>query len=525
MQTLFYGGHILTMDEPEYTDAVLVENGKILALGDREKLGKIAPRCKKVDLKGAAMLPGFVDAHSHFLQMALSFLRVPLNGADSSEEIKKRIAAFVEENHVKPGQWIACRDYDNNVMKDLRNPTLAELDDMAPQNPLVIHHKSGHMGLMNSKALEILGVTPDTPDPAGGRIEKVNGKLTGYMEENAFISTIKKIPMLEPEQIPGILQKAQSAYASFGITTMQDGMVVTMMMPVYEELIREGILNQDLVLYASPEDYGKVCQILGKYPENHHIKCGGMKIFLDGSPQGRTAWMREPYAGEETYCAYGTMTDEQVEAAFEAAAKENTQILAHCNGDAAAAQFLRCLEKVEVKYPQLKTLRPVIIHGQLMGRDQIQKAKELGAVISFFVAHVYHWGDVHIRNFGMERANYISPVRSAMEQKINVTFHQDSPVIDPDMLETMWCAVNRITKNGVQLGAEERVSAEDALRAVTVNGAYQYFMEKRIGSISLGKKADFVILDKDPLETAPDKIREIRVLATYKEGKCIYEAK
>ena len=233
--------------------------------------------------------------------------------------------------------------------------------------------------------------------------------------------------------------------------------------------------------------------------------------------------MRTPYKGDEPdYCGYGTMTDEAVENAFRMAAQKKAQIIAHCNGDGASEQFLRCLQKVEQEYPELRDLRPVIIHGQLLGVDQLPRVKALGAVISFFVAHVYHWGDVHIRNFGADRAAKISPARSAMELGIPVTFHQDAPVIQPDMLETLWCAVNRETRNGVTLGRDEQVSALDALKAVTVNAAYQYSDEKKYGSIEAGKAADFVVLDSSPLTVQPEQLRSIRVLETYKAGRSIY---
>ena len=199
-----------------------------------------------------------------------------------------------------------------------------------------------------------------------------------------------------------------------------------------------------------------------------------------------------------------------------------TQLLCHCNGDEAAEQFLRCLEQAEQRHPDLAQLRPVIIHGQLLGVDQLERVKKLGAVVSFFVAHVYHWGDVHIRNFGPDRAAQISPVRSALKWGIPVTFHQDAPVIQPDMLETVWCAVNRVTRQGVPLGTEECVLVQEALQAVTTGAAYQYFQEKTMGSIEPGKRADFVLLSQDPLEVPKEALREIQVLETIQGGQRIW---
>ncbi len=521
MKTLFFGGKILTMEEPLYQEALLVEDGKILALGRESDLREQAGECEKVNLRGGALLPGFVDAHSHFIQVAMSLLQVSLEEAQTPEEIGERIESFILSEGVAPGQWVVARDYDNNLMPDFKNPTLAQLDAFAPHNPLVIHHKSGHMGLMNSMALEKLGITPETPAPEGGRIQVADGKLTGYLEENAFIQCIKKIPMAEPGELMDAVVRAQDKYASYGITTVQDGMVMDLMLPLFQMIRDKGLLKLDLMLFLSTDVYEAGKKLFGTR-NTERIQAGGMKIFLDGSPQGRTAWMREPYEGSSDYCGYGTLSDAAVENAMILAAEQETQLICHCNGDAAAEQFLRCLEKVEKKYPNLANLRPVIIHGQLMGTDQLARAAKLGAMVSFFVAHTYHWGDVHLRNFGPERGANISPTASALKNGVKFTFHQDSPVIAPDMLETIWCAANRITKKGVHLNEAERISTLDALRAVTVNAAYQYFEEDRKGSLAPGKVADMVLLSEDPLAVPVEDLRKIKVLKTYKEGVCIY---
>ena len=393
-----------------------------------------------------------------------------------------------------------------------------QLDAMAPGHPLVIHHKSGHMGLMNSAALSALGITPETPVPPGGKIGVKDRCLTGYLEENAFFTYLKQLPPTPPDQLLSAYARAQEQYAAHGITTIQDGMAVEEMFPMYQMLLDSGILKLDLVVYPSPQAYDAAVERFGALPPERHLRIGGMKVYLDGSPQGRTAWMREPYAGEADYRGYGTMEDAALEEAMELACLRRTQLLCHCNGDGAAEQFLRCLAQVEQKHPEMAQLRPVIIHGQLLAPDQLPRVKELGAVVSFFVAHVYHWGDVHLRNFGPERASRISPARSALELGIPFTFHQDAPVIQPDMLETLWCAANRRTQSGVHLGPEEEIPVLDALRAVTTSAAFQYFRERELGAIAPGMAADFVILDRDPLTVPKEDLREIQVMAACKGG-------
>lgn len=514
---LFSGGPIVGMDPAVRGDAVLVEKGRISAVASLEELRAAAPDAVHVPLDGATLMPAFLDAHSHFTQTAFSFLQVSLDGAASEEEIAARLRAAA----VPPGQWIQARDYDHNILPGGRHPTLAFLDRAAPENPLIIQHKSGHLGLLNSRSLALLGIGPGTPSPSGGRIGMENGRPNGYLEENAFFEAMKKVPMPGKGAILDAYRKSQALYASHGIATVQEGMLTKEMLPLYQLLLGQDLLKLDLVAYADPAFYQEASALLNGLPGGTHFRIGGMKIFLDGSPQGKTAWLRQPYEGGD-FCGYGTLPDETVHRAFLHAAEAKTQLLAHCNGDAAAAQFLRCLAGTEAETPILATLRPVLIHGQILGEDQIPEAAALGAMVSFFVAHVYHWGDVHLRNLGPRRAARISPAASALRAGLPFTFHQDTPVIKPDMWETIWCAVCRKTRAGVLLGPEERISAAEALRAVTVSTAWQYGEERQKGSISPGKRADLIVVDKNPLEVPPEELRAIRVLRTYKDGEIVY---
>ncbi|MEG2073432.1 MAG: amidohydrolase, partial [Angelakisella sp.] len=393
----------------------------------------------------------------------------------------------------------------------------------APNNPLVLQHASGHVGVFNTRALAELGIDADTPAPAGGVIGHDHGRLNGYMEENAFFTYLKKVPMADMDALMTAFLKAQDGYASRGITTIQEGMAVGQLIPLYQMLLGGDMVKLDLVAYADMKDAEAIFAAFPKSVQKYsrHFKLGGYKIFLDGSPQGRTAWMKTPYQGESEYCGYGTMTDDEVTAAVRVAAKNHMQLLAHCNGDAAAQQYIDAIKTVSSE-TEVASLRPVMIHAQLLAKEQLPDIAALGIIPSFFVAHVFHWGDVHIRNFGAERAAQISPAASALSHNIRFTFHQDAPVIEPNMLETIWCAVNRRTKGGVTLGGDEGISVYEALKAVTINAAYQYFEEDSKGSLRAGKCADFVILDKNPLTVSPMEIRDIRVLETIKDDKVLY---
>ena len=524
MKTIYFGGTILTMEEDFYAQAVLAEDGVIRAVGTAAELRALAPDAAPYDLQGKTMLPAFLDPHSHFTAAANAFLQLSLEDAASLEEIEYRIRKFIRNNNILPGSWVTAKGYDQNELPGGTHPPLSFLDRCAPEHPMVLQHQSGHMGVFNSLALRTLGVTPETEAPAGGMIEKRDGSLTGYMEETAFVSYLQKTPMPDVSALLCAYEKAQALYASHGIVTVQEGMMVDSLLPLYRQLLDRGLLRLDVVGFPGPESEESFSHA---FPGNvkryeNHFKIGGIKIFLDGSPQGKTAWMRTPYAGDPDYCGYGTMRDEDVLAAIGYAYERRLQILAHCNGDAAAAQYLRCLDAAFSAGLDVRRLRPVMIHAQLLGRDQLEAVKRLGVIPSFFVGHVYHWGDTHLKNFGPERAAAISPAASARNAGILYTFHQDTPVTDPDMLETVWCAVNRMTKKGAVLGREESVSVLDALKAVTCNAAYQYFEEESKGSIRPGKNADFTILDANPLTVAPMEIRNIKVTAAIKSGTFLY---
>ena len=521
MKTLFYGGNIITMAEPLYAEAVLIENDKILAVGSEAELRESADEF--VDLQGKTMLPGFIDAHSHLTEYATCLREVALNGIDNFEDMKNAIQKHISENNIPEGEWVIGRNYDHALFEGHTHPTKEQIDSIAPNHLLMIKHSSVHSGLVNERVIEKFNLTPETPVPAGAKIVTENGKLTGELVEGALSMMRAKVPPISIEQACKAHVKMQKYYASNGITTAQDGYLTARMVEIYRILHNSGELKLDIIGIPPKGQYEKLCEPLDELPEGIRARVGGIKYFLDGSPQLRTAWVRTPYlGGNGNDVGNPTHSDEDVIEAFRFAAQHKAQILIHANGDAAVAQFLRCLETVAKEYPISKELRHVIIHGQLMGVDQLAKAAELGVVVSFFVAHTYHFADAHVRNLGKERGYKVSPTRSALKNGVIFTFHQDAPVIEPDMLETVWCASNRITRDGIYLEGEE-ISVLDALRAVTVNAAYQYFEEEKKGSIEVGKAADFVILDKNPLEIPKEDIRDITVLETYKYGECIYK--
>ena len=346
-QTLFVNGTILTMDETRglYAEALLAEEGLIAAGGARSDVEAAAHAPEIVDLHGAALLPAFIDPHSPLSSVALGLQQAAVEGARDYADLIERIQRYIRENNVPAGQWVTAHGYDHNALAEHRPPTREVLDKAAPENPLVLQHASGHTGVFNTQALQALGLDAATPDPDGGRFGRAaDGALTGYAEENAFIETIKRIPTPGGAQLLGCYRRAQQLYASFGIATVQDGLIVDQMAPLYEALVQTGTLFLDTVGYA---DF-RSCEALHTRLPAHwdgyrgRFRIGGYKTFLDGSPQARTAWLRQPYVPadgqDESYCGYPALPDDVLFAQLVRALREGRQVLAHCNGDAAAAQ-------------------------------------------------------------------------------------------------------------------------------------------------------------------------------------------
>lgn len=561
---LYDNGTIITMrgDEPETVEAVLTEDGTILAAGTASVLAAQAASrggasVERRDLKGAVMLPAFIDSHSHITAVTQVFGYESLTDVTGFGELAERLKRFKERARIAPGEWIVGVGYDHNFLKEKRHPDRHFLDGVFKENPVVLSHVSGHMGAVNSMALERMHITAETKNPEGGVIGRMAGsdEPDGYLEETAFTEACTVIPKPTMEQLARQFALAERLYLSKGITTVQDGITRAGEWDILSHMAEHGMIHTDVVAYA---DMRSDKALIAENPDyagtyHNHLRIGGYKIFLDGSPQGRTAWMSRPYergdgadgqtdtqagqtdqacqtgqtglASEAGYCGYPIYRDEETEQFLETAFAERRQILVHCNGDAAAEQMIdACGRAARTTGCELSDIRPVMIHAQLVWADQLKRMAKLSMTASFFVAHTYYWGDVHLKNFGRGRALKISPVRTALNEHVNVTLHQDSPVIEPDMLETVWCAVNRLSRDGTVMGADETVSPYEALKAVTCNAAWQYGEEREKGTIEAGKRADFVILDRDPLKTAAEAIRDIRVLETIKDGVTLYRA-
>lgn len=526
MKQLYENGTIITMEQDQMlVEAICIEDNKIIATGTKKDLETAYPDAKIVDLNGKTMLPAFLDAHSHFTGFANSLRLCDLSNVTSFDELVDVMKTFAKEHQVSSTDWIIGTNYDHNYMKEKEHPTRLVLDRISDTNPIYISHASSHMGVVNTKAFEVMKVDPNVQDPKDGKYGRFeDGSLNGYMEESVFVDFISRVPMPTIEDMMKLYKQAQTIYASYGITTVQEGFTNHGLLQLLQAAASKDTFYLDVIAYVDVKEKEDLCDLYPAYEQyQHHLKIGGYKTFLDGSPQGKTAWMQEPYKDSGDYCGYPAMTKEELEQVILKSVQKERQLLIHCNGDAAAKEYVDEFYKVAKLNPGKELKRPVMIHAQLVRKEELERMNEIQMIPSFFVAHTWYWGDIHIRNFGMERASMISPVQTAKQFHLPYTFHNDTPVIPADMMKTVWCAVNRQTKNGVTIGEEEAVSVEDALKAITIHAAYQYFEEDVKGSLKAGKHADFIILDKNPLSIDKLDLADIVVLETWKDGVCIYQ--
>ncbi|WP_288479304.1 amidohydrolase [uncultured Clostridium sp.] len=535
---IYYNGTILTIDDKSSIfEALLIEDGIIKELGSSNEILKLKDsNTDLVDLKGKTIMPSFIDSHSHITSYAQTLSLVNLGNCTSFEDIFNTLKNFIDKNNLKEDEWITGFNYDHERLKEKEHPTKLLLDKLSKTNPIILSHISGHMGVINSIGLNLFNITKDSINPDGGEIIKFkdSNEPTGLLKENAFIQNIFKIPVPSVSDLSDLLVKAQEDYLKFGITTCQDGFTRKEEFEILDYSSKNKKLKMDIVGFIDIKNNKKI------YDENketyvkgyiNNFRIGGYKMFLDGSPQGRTAWMLTPYKdinnpdkNSEEF-GIGTLTDEEVSKFIEQALNDNAQILSHCNGDAAAKQLIYSFKKVlNERNESFTSTLPVMVHAQLVRESQLKDMKEIGMIPSFFTAHSYFWGDIHIKNFGLERASKISPAKSALNRDLIFTFHQDTPVLMPDMFRTIWCSVNRITLNGVTIGEDEKISVLDAIKAVTINAAKQYFEDDKKGSLEKGKFADMIIIDKNPFEINPLDLYKIKILETIKSGEVLYKA-
>ena len=540
---LVYGGPILTMQgmQPSYVDAMLIQDGKIRYTGTLSEAEKLAPHAKRLNLNNKTVIPGIIDAHSHLnsvgMQQTVANLYPPPDGkVVSIATLIQEMKAWAKQNPTfvqATAGWIIGNGYDDAQLQEKAHPTATDLDQISTTQPVLILHQSGHLASVNHKALELLGINEKSSNPSGGVIRRVVGTNipNGVLEESvvieAMLQAFKTVP---PEMMQQMALTAVQTYMKNGYTTVQEGRADRGTSELWRSLANQNKLAIDVVSY--PDISSEQAYMLEKgVSKNYvnHFRIGGVKISLDGSPQGKTAWLTEPYVvppegKDKNYRGYPAFPEQKtVQQMIDLAFQEQWPILAHANGDAAIDQYLNVIANAQKKYDASQR-RDVIIHAQTMREDQLDRAKQLHLIPSFFSLHTYYWGDWHVaQTLGEKRAEHISPTGSALRKGMIFTEHHDAPVIPPKSMMVLDATVNRTTRTGKVLGEAQKVSPYIALKTMTDWAAYQYFEEDIKGTLSTGKYGDFVVLSDSTITIDPSKIRDIKVLATYKQGQLVYQ--
>ena len=522
---------LMTEKESAQPLSVAIKNKKIIWIGSHEDAKNI--QGEHVDFGNQAVLPGFIDAHGHasylaFATQVANIASPPVGKINNIQDLQTELKNFIQDSGLQPGEWLMGLGYDDSLLAEQRHPTKDDLDEVSTEHPIYLIHVSAHLGAANSLGLSLANINSKTQDPPGGKIRRYENSLepNGVFEETAAYP-LQQLAMSAYKDPIGSVKKAMEIYARNGITTAQDGASSLETIGLMQAADAQNMIDIDVISYPIGQnglDENLNALNFGSY--TGRVKVGGIKLILDGSPQGKTAYLTEPYYKpphneSKSYKGYPLIPQTEVSEWVKKYADLNIPIMAHVNGDAAADMLIKAVKNAEIESDH----RTIMIHAQTVREDQLDLMKELEIIPSYFSTHTFYWGDWHRDSvFGIDRAMRISPTKSTLNRDMPFTVHNDAPVVPPDMIRLLWSSTNRLTRSGKILGDQQKISTYDALKAMTLNAAYQHFEDDIKGSIEVGKLADLVVLSEDPLAMPAASLLNLKVIATYSHGKEIFKA-
>jgi predicted amidohydrolase YtcJ len=539
--TILVNGTVVTLTGPGSTkvaEALAITGDRITAVGTSDDVrGLAGTDTTVINIDGQAVLPGFIDAHGHFPSSGLiekHFVDLnspPIGPVKTIEDIVSRLKE--KAANTPPGIWIQGRGYDDTLVQEMRHPTRWDLDRASTEHPIYIGHISGHLSVGNSLALEIAGITSDSQQPFGGKIHKdeTTREPTGVLEEPPAMDHVSKLlSQFSEEDLVDAVATAAQAYASVGVTTAQQGAAAPTGAAIFVRAHKEGRLP--IRVHVWPVIQAVVAMIengdrLDQPAANGMVSYRAVKGFADGSIQGYTGYLSQPYHShshnDPRYRGYPRMDRDALAKQIITVHQAGYQIAVHGNGDAAIDDVLCAFEQAFETAPRADA-RHIIIHAQMAREDQLDRMKEMGLIPSFFNLHTYYWGDRHWDIFmGPERAARMSPAASAVAKGLVYTLHADTPVVPMEPMRIVWAAVNRLSSGGRVIGEAQRISVVEALKGITTYAAYQAFEEEDKGTIEVGKLADLVILDRNPLTVDSLDLDDLRVTRTMVGGRTVYQ--
>lgn len=542
--TIIKNANIITLDDRNNrSGSIAIKDGKILKIWNEKEPSpdeiENYLEAELIDLRGKTLIPGFIDTHNHLLMYAQNKDRV-----NCSSPLNKNIGDILENLKAaaklkNKGEWIVGWGYDDTLLEEKRHPSRQELDLVSPDHPVLIYHTSVHFAVVNSKALALANINDDVLDPNGGHFGRdAAGQLDGVLHEFGAMSLVEAVmPKYSEEDLVSLIEKGADDYLAQGITTSTDaGVGLSFGISEYNAHIkavaedRNPLRMRFMILHHLLRQDGPFGGYYLKQLEEEISKktdgkasLDSAKLFQDGSIQGYTAALRKPYSSRDSYS--GDLVHEQTAFNEEIADlhERGFRIAIHGNGDRAIGSNIDALTFALEKLPR-DDHRHRIEHVQTATTEDLDRMRDYGIEASFFINHVYYWGERHRSIFlGEERASRMNPLKDAVNRGFQFTLHSDCPVTPISPLFSIWAAVNRLTTSGKVLGEDQKIDVLTALKAMTIYGAYLNFEEDITGTIEVGKRADFAVLDTDPTTCKHIDIKDISVVSTFIGGKKVYE--
>jgi len=514
------GGKVLTMNLSQpYAEAIAIKNDKIVKIGKNGEISRwIGKNTKVINLKKRTVVPGFIDTHVHVADFGRLLTWIDLKDVKSIKEVQRKIRKHAQK--IPEGKWILGYGWNQNSFIQKRYPNLRDLDEASPDKPVVLYHQSGFMCIVNSKALELAGITKKTSDPPGGKIEKdtETGAPTGVLLENATDLVWKIIPEPDEKEIIEAASLACEKIVEAGVTSVHWMVSSATEIPVIQRLRAENKLPLRVYIIIPINILDHITG-LGSCTDfgDNLVRIGGVKIFADGGLVARTAALHEPYSDDQTTKGRLLCTQEEMNALVSKAHKANLQVAIHAMGDQAIETALIAIEKTLMEAPR-KNHRHRIEHASVLNEELIQHIKKLAVVVSiqphFIITEFLAWSTAD--RLGPTRARWLYPLKTLIKEGIRVSGGSDCPMEPISPFSHIKAAVTR------QFFPKERITVDEALRMYTVNAAYASFEENIKGSIEEGKLADLTVISRDPLTVPPSEIDDIEVKMTIVGGKVVY---
>lgn len=539
--TIFMDGNLITLGAAQPTaQALATLHGRIAAVGANDAIAALkGARTHVVDLGGHTVIPGFHDAHCHILELGLTLTEADASGAASIGDILRVVGDFARR--AAPGAWVRGSGYNQSKLAEARHPTRGDLDAVAPDHPVFLAHVSGHMAVLNSRALELAHITSATADPPGGVITRdLHGEPTGLLQETAQQLARQVMPRHTLAESKAALAAAGRHLVALGVTSAQDAWA-GWMVPEEFRAYQDASLSQRVRLMPDVESLpvrdGRFDFGFGLHTGfgTDRLRLGAIKIFTDGSLIGRTAALSQPYADTSVPGSNATLaphersrsggmgflvkSEEKIREQVRMAHAGGWQVALHAIGDRAIEAALDAIEAAMGR--DAARFRPRLEHCGVLRPDLLERIRTLGVVITTQPRFIYELGDGFREALGEERLSLCYPLANL--RGLNIAFSSDAPVVDASPLLGIQAAVLERTASGAPYVPGEAISVYEGLNRYTLGAAYSAFEEREKGSLEVGKWADFAVLSDSPLEIPADELHKVEILRTVIGGETVFE--